>query len=73
MEHKEVIKKLGEHIYNHHGSQRAYALSINVTEAFVCNVLKGRSEPTNFMLYHIGILKTKVAVYSIIKDKDTSK
>jgi len=69
MNKDDVIKKLRDFIYCNFPSQKKYAENIGLSRNFVSMVLKGNREPTNYMLHDIGILKTKVTVYSVIKSK----
>lgn len=73
MNQQDAVEKLGFYIRANFKSQSDYAKSMSFTKAFVTMVLNGDREPTNFMLHDIGVKKTKTTVYSIIKDKGSSK
>lgn len=67
MKHEQVIKKLRDFIYFKHGTLSNYAKELGVNCSYVSMVLSGAKEPSNYMLHDIGIVKTKVTVYSKIK------
>ena len=73
MNQQDAVEKLRVYIWANFKSQSDYAKSMSFTKAFVTMVLNGDREPTNFMLHDIGVKKTKTTVYSIIKDKGSSK
>ncbi len=64
MKQEQVIEKLKTFIVKRHKTLSAYAQHIGVSRQFVTNVLNGAKEPSNYMLSDIGIVKTKVTVYS---------
>ena len=67
MTREQVITKLAMFIFSKHGTASDYAKDMGFSSSYVTMVLNGTKEPSNYMLSDIGIVKTKVTVYSKIK------
>ena len=67
MTREQVITKLIKFIDSKYNTLSAYAKDRGIHPQVVTNVLNGAKEPSNYMLHDIGIVKTKVTVYSKIK------
>ena len=67
MKQDDVLEKLKKYIDCNYENQSSYAESMGLSRSYISMVLNGEREPTNYILHGIGIVKTKVAVYSIIE------